>query len=87
VWPVITNPNRTSYPDGSKARNLNETFNYTYTSLLKSMQLTFGGQPDRLGPAIGLMESMKEQALVMMATETVPGQTAGPSFEYTPVNE
>jgi hypothetical protein len=87
IWPVITNPKRDSYAAGSKARNLNDTFNYTYTSLLKSLQLVFGGEPDRLGPAIGLMESMKEQALVMMSTETVPGQTAGPSFEYTPVNQ
>jgi hypothetical protein len=86
VWPVITNPNRDSYPPGSKAANLNQTFNYTYTSLLKSLQLVFGGEPDQLGPAIGLMESMKEQALVMMSTPTVPGQTVGPSFQYTPVN-
>lgn len=85
VWPVITNPSNASYVAGSKARNLNETFNYTYTSLLKSLQRVFGGEPDRLGPAIGLMESMKEQALTMMSYQTVPGQTAGPSFQYTPV--
>jgi hypothetical protein len=87
VWPVITNPSGASYPAGSKTANLNRTFNYTYTSLLKSLHLVFNGEPDRLGPAIGLMESMKEQAQVLMSTETVPGQTAGPSFEYTPVNE
>jgi hypothetical protein len=86
VWPVITNPSAQSYKPGSKARNLNDTFNYTYTSLLKSMQLVFSGEPDRLGPAIGLMESMKEQALTMMATQLVPGQTIGPTFEYQPVN-
>jgi hypothetical protein len=87
VWPVITNPHQDAYPPGSKARVLNETFNYTYTSLLKALELVFNGEPDRLGPAIGLMESMKEQALVMMSTPTVPGQTAGPSFQYTPVNQ
>ncbi|MGD0303023.1 MAG: ferritin-like protein [Bryobacteraceae bacterium] len=87
VWPVIANPKGTSYPAGSKARSLNHAFNYTYTSLLKALELTFNGQPDQLGPAIGLMESMKAQAMVLMATETVPGQTAGPSFEYTPVKE
>ncbi|HEV8037737.1 MAG TPA: ferritin-like protein [Bryobacteraceae bacterium] len=87
VWPVIANPKGTAYPAGSRARSLNEAFNSTYTSLLKALQLTFNGQSDRLGPAIGLMESMKAQALVLMATETVPGQTAGPSFEYTPVKE
>jgi len=86
VWPVVTNPNRDTYPRGSMARNLNDTFNYTYTSLLKSMELLFNGQPDRLGPAIGLMESMKEQALTMMSTTMATEQTAGPTFEYQPVN-
>jgi hypothetical protein len=86
IWPVVTNPSEATYPPGSKARNLNDTFNYTYTALLKSLDLVFNGQPDRLGPAIGLMESMKEQALTMMSTTTVPGQTAGPTFVYAPVN-
>jgi hypothetical protein len=86
VWPAITNPSRRSYAPGSKVYNLNETFNYTYTGLLKSLELVFNGDPDQLGPAIGLMESMREQAQVMMSTETAAGQTAGPSFEYTPVN-
>jgi hypothetical protein len=31
------------------------------------------------------MESLKEQALVMMSYELVPGQTAGPTFQYRPV--
>ncbi|HEY6392003.1 MAG TPA: ferritin-like protein [Bryobacteraceae bacterium] len=85
VWPVVTNPSLSPYKPGTKAANLNDTFNYTYTSLLKSLHLTFNGQPDRLAPAIGLMESLKEQALVMMSYELVPGQTAGPSFQYRPV--
>jgi hypothetical protein len=80
VWPVVSNPSLHPYPAGSLARNLNDTFNYTYTSLLKSLHLVFNGQPNRLGQTIGLMESMKEQALAMMS------QSAGPSFQYTPVN-
>jgi hypothetical protein len=86
IWPVVTNPSLEPYRPGSKAANLNDTFNYTYTALLKSLHLVFNGEPDRLGPAIGLMESMKEQALTMMSTVTVPGQTAGPTFQYTLVN-
>jgi hypothetical protein len=84
VWPVVTNPSASLYPPGSHLASLNNTFNYTYTALLKSLHLVFNGQPDRLGPAIGLMESLKEQALVMMSTEVVPGQTAGPTFTYQP---
>jgi hypothetical protein len=86
VWPVVTNPNEAMYPPGSLARNLNDTFNYTYTALLKSMQLVFNGQPERLSAAVGLMESMKSQAMMMMSSTTKPGQTAGPTFVYSPVN-
>ncbi len=85
VWPVVTNPASSMYPPGSRLTSLNNTFNYTYTALLKSLHLVFNGQPDRLGPAIGLMESLKEQALVLMSSEVVPGQTAGPTFTYQPV--
>ncbi|MGA8429760.1 MAG: ferritin-like protein [Candidatus Sulfotelmatobacter sp.] len=85
VWPAITNPNAALYPPNSEIASLNDTFNYTYTYLLKSLQKVFNGQPDRLGPAIGLMESLKEQALVMMSSELVPGETAGPTFTYQPV--
>ncbi len=84
VWPVVTNPGRHTYPPGSRAGQLNHAFNCTYTGLLKSLQLVFSGEPDRLGPAIELMLEMQAQARVLMSTETVPGQTAGPSFEYTP---
>jgi len=86
VWPVITNPGRNPYKSGSTAFKLNHEFNRTYTSLLSTLQRTFSGEPDQLGPAITLMESMQEQAFVLMATEVVPGQTAGPTFDYTPDN-
>ena len=75
-----------SYATDSESLKLNRNFKQTYTSLLKALQLTVGGEPDRLGPAITLMEAMKGQALVLMSTEVVPGQTAGPTFEYTPLN-
>ena len=80
VWALpIDNPNNVTYPAGSAAANLNSTFNYTYTSLLKSLHSVFNGAPTRLGEAIGLMESMKEQALGMMSVELAGGKTAGPS--------
>jgi len=86
VWPVIANPNSNSYERGTKAFNLNLAFNQTYTELLMNLQRIFSGEPDRLGPAITLMESMQEQAVVLMSTEVVPGQTAGPTFEFNPDN-
>src|SRR6185369_1159310 len=47
VWPVLTNPSGASYAPGTKAANLNDTFNYTYTNLLKSLHRVFNGEPDR----------------------------------------
>lgn len=85
VWPVIANPALTPYPAGSRAANLNDTFNYTYTSLLKSLHEVFNGQPSLLGGAIALMESLKTQTFDLMCTEISPGVNAGPTFEYHPV--
>ena len=86
VWPAIQNPKTATYPTGSRARNACLNFNYGYTSLLKSLHATFNGQPGQLAAAIGLMESLKEQAMTMMEIELGDGTNAGPSFEYQPVN-
>ena len=85
VWPVISNPVATAYPAGTRAALLNDTFNYTYTSLLKSLHRMFNGEPSLLGTSIALMESLKTQAFDLMSTEIAPGQNAGPTFEYHPV--
>jgi ferritin-like protein len=93
VWPVITNPSLTGYVPGSLAANLNDTFNYTYTNLLKTLHTVFNGAPEQLGTAIGLMESLKTQAIGMMSTvqpstitlQTQSVLTAGPTFQYHPV--
>ena len=70
---------------GSRAANLNNIFNYTYTSLLRSLHGVFNGSPSQLGAAIALMESLKTQAIDLMSTEIRSGMTAGPTFEYRPV--
>jgi rubrerythrin len=88
VWPVVSDPTLSPYPPGSAAAHANTTFNYTYTGLLGTLHDTFNGN-DRLRAAIGLMESLKEQALAMASIELggPDGRTAGPSFEYRPVND
>ena len=86
VWPVTLNPKATTYPASSSASYACLNFNYDYTSLLKSLHATFNGEPGRLLAAIGLMESLKEQAMGMMEIELGDGTNAGPSFEYQPVN-
>ena len=86
VWPATLNPKAATYPTGSIAQNACQNFNYGYTSLLKSLHATFNGQPGQLVSALGLMESLKEQAMNMMEIELGDGTNAGPSFEYQPVN-
>ena len=86
VWPAALNPKVISYPAGSIAQNACRNFNYGYTSLLKSLHATFNQEDGQLASAIGLMESLKEQAMNMMEIELGDGTNAGPSFEYQGVN-
>ena len=53
LWQAV----RKCWAQFSRARHACDTFNYTYTSLLKSLHETFNGQPNRLGAAIGLQEA------------------------------
>lgn len=86
VTPLVTNPKASQYPKGSQAFITNNNFNFTYTSMLKMLHRVFNGEPDRIAPAVQLMESMKQQALYLMTMEVQRGLFAGPSFEYRPVN-
>lgn len=86
VLPMVANPKLTDYPEGSQAHYACNAFNYAYTSLLKTLHTTFNGDPDSLTPAIGLMESLKEQAMDLATIELGDGANAGPSFEYQPVS-
>lgn len=84
VWPVIVNPQRSTYPAGSRLRSLNDTFNATYTAMLAALHKVFNGQQDRLALAILSMQALKDQAVAMMSSELVPGLNGGPSFDYMP---
>jgi len=86
VYAAPTNPIAASYPPGSAARQACDTFNYSFTSLLNTLQLLFTGQPDRFNAALGLMMSLRQQAIDMMSGTTVAGESVGPSFEYQPTN-
>lgn len=84
VQPVIVNPQKNTYAPGSRLASLNDAFNMAYSNLLRGLHQVFNGQPDYLGPALLTMQGLKDQAQVMMSIETVPGQTAGPTFNYVP---
>jgi rubrerythrin len=84
VYKVPTNPNR---KNSSPAQlNLCDTFNYTYTNLLKTLHNMFNGHPDQFNPALGLMMSLKSQAKAMMSGIPDPSVITGPTFEYQPTN-
>ena len=88
VYAVPTDPSSANYPQGSAQAAANDNFNYTYTSLLSALQAMVNGvnTEDQFRRAIGLMMSLKEQAIAMMAGITNSKLFIGPSFEYLRVN-
>jgi hypothetical protein len=86
VLAVPVNPTLAGYPAGSLAFVTCRTFNYTYTNLLKALHIMLNGAPERLSDAIGLMMSLKQQAIDMATGAITGGMPVGPSFEYQPVN-
>jgi hypothetical protein len=85
VYAVALDPG--GYPANSPAAFFNDSFNYTYTSLLNALHLLFNGDNSqhRMNVAIGLMMSLKSQAKGMMSGVPNPALVVGPSFEYQPV--
>jgi Ferritin-like len=86
VVPLKPNPKRSDYSGNQPALDALDNFNYTYTTLLKSLHSTFNGRPGDLISAVGLMESLWEQALALATIELPDGTRAGPTFDYQPVN-
>lgn len=82
VYPVISNPSQAGYAGHPRLQDLNNTFNAAYTELLRKLHRVFNGEPDWLGPALLTMQALKAQAQLLMTQPVVPGQTAGPSFQY-----
>ncbi len=84
VYPVPTNPSTSTYPQGSPARRACQSFNYTYTNLLKALHDGFNGNPSQITSAVGLMTSLRQQGTEMMSGGNPQGLNVGPSFEYQP---
>ena len=84
IYPIPTDPSSSKYPDGSGAKKANDTFNYTYTNLLKALHALFNGDGTReqFHRAIGLMMSTKELAKAMTSGIPNPVDMVGPSFEF-----
>jgi hypothetical protein len=90
VLPLVDSPTAASYAEGTMQRHLCDTFNATYTTLLRALHIAFNGKPESLPAAIGLMFNLKEQFLEMALLPADPaspdGPAAAPSFEYLPMN-
>lgn len=86
ILPVPTDPTTATYAEGSPARKACVAFNYTYTSLLKSLHTTLNGKPGNLDASIGLMMSLRQQAIDMMTGTTTAATATGPTFEWQPIN-
>ena len=90
IYPMIDDPATSKYQEGSYAEFLSNQFNHSYTKLLNALHITFNGNPQYIDQAIGLMFALKVQAIQLMQTPVDPNQpngaTAGPSFEYMPLN-
>jgi rubrerythrin len=89
--PKVNDPSTPpTYAEGTTARRLCDTFNYTYTSLLKALHDAFNGKPETLPAAIGLMWSLEQQFVEMAQFPADPshqdGPRAAPSFEYEPID-
>jgi hypothetical protein len=84
--PKVRNTVAPTYPMGSTGRAANDAFNATYTSLLKALHATVNGRPERLGGAIGMMHTLRQQAVDMASGAHTAGQSIGPSFEFHAVD-
>lgn len=87
VYPVARDPG--PYAPGTVEALANDNFNYTYTSLLRALHMLFNGHTttEQFNRALGLMMSLKGQAVAMASGVTGPGcPSIGPTFQYQPVN-
>lgn len=83
VWPMADNPPDVPLPANSLLARLSQQCDETFSALVNSLQETFNGNPDHLGAAIGLMYSLRIQAVALMSTPLpAGGGNAGPRFWY-----
>ena len=87
VYPLQANCKIDQFQVGTQARTRIEQFAYSYSSLLNALHKTFNGHPNNIDTAIGLMYSLKMEAVALMQTDVPGGNglTVGPSYEYTNV--
>ena len=88
VWPMRNNPGSKGLTPGTHTYNQAFVFHQTYRSLLRKLDQVFGGRPDGIADAMGIMESLGLQAKILMAmpVEDSENQMCGPIFDYEWIN-
>jgi len=84
VWNLYPDAKAVDYDPNSRAYNLVQRFNYSYTALLRALHQTFNGTPETLKRAMSVMYELKLLANDVVSTAVGDtGYTAAPTFEYT----
>ena len=79
------NPGKNGITPGTRAYFEAKAFHQAYRNLLGKLQEVFGGEPEKIGDAIVLMESLQVHAKRVMSTKLDPShsdETVGPVFDY-----
>lgn len=83
VYPMVDNPPKVPIDPQSQLGRLSQRCDDTFSALVDGLQVTFDGDPDHLGAAIGLMFTLRIQAQELMAQPLPDGSgNAGPRFLY-----
>lgn len=86
VFPLFPDPKLATYQGDPVARDLAVRFCTAYRHLLGCLQKTFGGSPDALADAFGLMYELRIAALAMTAVPDPDPERAGfclsPTWQY-----
>lgn len=85
VYPLRANCKIADFKPGTQARTRIEQYAYSYSCLLNALHKCFNGDPNNMDTAIGLMYSLKIEAVALMQTMDPNGSglAVGPSYEYT----
>ena len=84
VWPVRANPSK--YGANGNCYTEARAFHTTYRRLLRELQATFNGEPERINSAVGVMESLlvhaKRVVRVPLYSNPALEETCGPVWDY-----
>ena len=86
VWLMRDNPGKNGVMKGTRGYVEARAFHNVYRALLRKLQQVFNGQPDLIGEAVTLMESLQVYAKRLMEIpidpNTIDPETVGPVFDY-----